>query len=201
MINLFATAAESVKTESAGVAEAVEHFFALGEFAYAASRVALVEVIARLVTVFHVDGEQYAVFVDDDWLVGNFAKDCPGAQRQAFFFADFGIATFVNAPAMRLFGQEFVNVLAVDFGPGGENFYGVDVCVLVDDAAGNSVVFCVDQAECAILVLDVEPAAFAGGNCPVENVAKEVPVYLYVFTFAPERPEAASDLRFGGICG
>jgi len=147
LINFFAAATEGVKAESARVAEAVEHFFACGQFANASSGIALVEVVARLVAVLHVDREEDAVLVDDDGFVRNFAKDDSCAEGEAFFFADFGVATFINAAAARLFGEELVNGLAVDFGPGGEDFNRVDVSIFVDDTAGNAVVFGVDQSE------------------------------------------------------
>ena len=147
--------------------------------------------------VFHVNGEEYAIFVDDDWFIGDFSKDYARAERESFFFADFGIATFVNATAVRLFGEQLVNGTAIDFGTCGKYFDGVNVGVLVDDAAGDSVVFGVDEAECAIFVFDVETAALAGGYGAVEDVAKEVAVDFYVFTFAPECPETSTDLRFG----
>ena len=151
--------------------------------------------------VLHVNGEEYAVLVNDDRFVGNFAKDGPRAEGETFFFADFGVATLINASAVRLFGKQFVNGTAVDFCPCGENFYRVNVGVLVDDAAGDSVIFGVNQAESATLVFDVEPAAFAGGDGAVENVTKENAVDFDVFPFAPERPETPSDLGFGRIGG
>ena len=199
MIHFFAAAAERVKPESTGVAETVEHFFALGEFADTASGVALVEVVARLVTVLHVDGEQNAVFVDDDRFVRNFSKNNARAEGETFFFADFGITAFVNAAAFRLFGQQFVNGFTVDFGTGRENFDRVNIGVFVDNATRNAVVFGVHEAECAFLVVDVESTALAGGYCAVENIAKEFSVDFCILAFVSESPEAATDLGFGGI--
>ena len=99
-------------------------------------------------TVFHVNGEQDSVLVDDYGFVTHFAVDGACAQWQAFFFAHFGIAAFVDATAVRLLGEQFVNVFAVDFGAGGQDFHRVNVGVLVDDAAWNAVVLGVNQAEC-----------------------------------------------------
>ena len=161
LVDFGAAAAERVQAESAGIAEAVQHLLALGEFADAASCVALVQIVARLVSVLHVDGEEDAVLVDDDGFVGDFAVDYARAEWEAFLAAHFGVAAFVDAAAVRLLGQKFVDVLAVDFGAGGEDFDGVDVGVLVDDAAGDAVVLGVHEAECACLVVDVEIAALA----------------------------------------
>ena len=152
-------------------------------------------------SVLHVNREQNPVFVDDDRLVGNLAIHNARTEGKPFFFADFGIAAFVNASAVGLFCEQFVNDLTVDFGTCGKDFDGVDVGVLVDDAARNAVVFGVHEAECAFLVLNVEPAAFARGYCAVQDVAKEFTVYLDVLSFGPEGPETSTNLGFGGVGG
>ena len=196
LINFFATAAESIEPEAAGIAEAVQNLLALREFANAAASVALVQVVTGLVTVLHVDGEENSVFVDDDRFVGYFAVNTSGAQLQAFFFAHVGIAAFVNAAAVRLFGQQFINIFAVDFSAGSQDFHRIDVGVLVDNAARNAVVFGIDQAEGAVLVFDVKAAALAGGNGAVEQVAKEFAIDVSLFA---EGPEAPTDLGLGRV--
>ena len=192
LVNFFATAAESVKSETAGIAEAVQNLLALGKFSNAAAGVALVQIVACFVAVLHIDGEENAVFVDDDGVVAHFAVYATGAQLQAFFFSHIGIAAFVNAAAVRLFGEQFVNRFAVDFGAGSQDFDRIDVGILVDDAAWDAVVFGVDQAECRFLVFDVKTAALACGDGAVEQVAEEFAVNVRLFA---ERPETPADLR------
>ena len=149
--------------------------------------------------VLHVNREQNSVFVDDDRFVRNFAKYNARAEGESFLFADFGIAAFINATATRLFGEQFVNDLAIDFGACSKDFDGVDVGILVDDATRNAVIFGVHKAECTFLVVDVEPTALAGGYGAVQNVAKEFAVNFDVLSFGPECPETASNLGFRGI--
>ena len=125
-----------------------------------------------------------------------FAEYHARAERQAFFFAHFGIAAFVDTAAVRLFGEQFVNGVAVDFRAGGKDFYRVDVGVLVDDASGDAVVFRIDEAEGARLVLDVETAALACSDGAVEQVAEEFTVDVALLA---ERPEAPAYLGLGRI--
>ena len=146
--------------------------------------------------VLHIDGEEDAVLVDDDGFVRNFAVDDARTEGETFLAAHFGVTALVDAAAVRLLGEELVNVFAVDFGAGSENFDGIDVGVLVDDASGNAVVLGVDQAERAFLVVDVKAAALAGGDGAVQNVAEKFTVDVCLLA---ERPKAPPNLGLGRV--
>lgn len=112
--------------------------------------------------------------------------------------AHIAVAAFENAPTAGFLREERIDVVPEAFRTRGEDFNGVDIRVLVDDAARDAVIFRVDQAERAEFVRNVESAVLAPCNGAVQDCGK---IFAGDWRLVAERPETPADLGTGGISG
>ena len=149
-------------------------------------------------TVPDINSETDTVFNDFHGFLRHIAVDDALARFEAFLEAHIAVAALENASAAGLLREERIDVVPEAFRARGENFNGVDVRVLVDDAARDAVVFRVDEAERAEFVCNIEPAVPAPCDGAVEDCGK---IFFGDGRLVAERPETPADLGAGGLCG